>query len=95
MLDHMEQLLGEIGGEAEGEEEEPALEEEFEPSSDEEEDDTAMEHWPKASHSSVCLFYPHYASEKVPHSASSKDTLVLPPPHIYQSWNFCLFKKWD
>lgn len=56
MLEHMEQLLGELGGETEGEEGEPALEEEFEPSSDEEEDDAnmAMEHWPEASHSSSC-----------------------------------------
>lgn len=46
MLEHMEQLLGELGGETEGEEGEPALEEEFEPSSDEEKDEagTAMEH---------------------------------------------------
>lgn len=48
MLEHMEQLLGELGGEtAEAEEGEPALEEEFEPSSEEEEEDdgeAAMEH---------------------------------------------------
>ncbi|TWW79271.1 hypothetical protein D4764_10G0003010 [Takifugu flavidus] len=46
MMEHMEQLLGELGGELEGEEGEAALEEEFDPSSDEEEDDadTAMEH---------------------------------------------------
>lgn len=46
MMEHMEQLLGELGGETEGEEGEAALEEEFDPSSDEEEDDAdaAMEH---------------------------------------------------
>lgn len=46
MMEHMEQLLGELGGETEVEEGEAALEEEFDPSSDEEEDDgdTAMEH---------------------------------------------------
>lgn len=60
MLEHMEQLLGELGGEMEGEEGEPALEEEFEPSSDEEEDDadTAMEHWAEDSHASSCPLCP-------------------------------------
>uniref|UniRef100_A0A8C7DFX7 Si:dkey-12j5.1 n=1 Tax=Oncorhynchus kisutch TaxID=8019 RepID=A0A8C7DFX7_ONCKI len=45
ILEHMEQLLVELGGETEGEEEEtdPALDEDFEPSSDDEEED-AMEH---------------------------------------------------
>lgn len=46
MLDHVEQLLGELGGEMEGEEEEPVLDDDYEPCSDEEEDDAeaAMEH---------------------------------------------------
>uniref|UniRef100_A0A8C8D5F2 Assembly chaperone of rpl4 n=1 Tax=Oncorhynchus tshawytscha TaxID=74940 RepID=A0A8C8D5F2_ONCTS len=47
ILEHMEQLLVELGGETEGEEEEtdPALDEDFEPSSDdEEEEEDAMEH---------------------------------------------------
>ncbi|XP_031644337.1 probable assembly chaperone of rpl4 isoform X1 [Oncorhynchus kisutch] len=45
ILEHMEQLLVELGGETEGEEGEtdPALDEDFEPSSDDEEED-AMEH---------------------------------------------------
>lgn len=62
----MEQLLGELGGETEGEEGEPALEEEFEPSSDEEEDDanTAMEHWSEASYAS-CLLCLRYASHEL------------------------------
>ncbi|KAJ7985644.1 hypothetical protein DPEC_G00354200 [Dallia pectoralis] len=44
MLEHIELLLGELGGEMEGEDEEanPAVDEDFEPSSDEEED--SMEH---------------------------------------------------
>lgn len=48
MLEHVEQLLGELGGEMEAEEGEPALEDDYEPCSDEEEDDDAealMEHW--------------------------------------------------
>lgn len=47
MLEHAEQLLGELGGEMEGEEEDPILDEDFEPCSDEEEEDSAeapMEH---------------------------------------------------
>ncbi|XP_029959281.1 probable assembly chaperone of rpl4 [Salarias fasciatus] len=46
MLEHVKQLLGELGGEMEGEEEEPALDEDYEPCSDEEDDDTEapMEH---------------------------------------------------
>ena len=47
MLEHVEQLLGELGGEAEAEEPDPALDEDFEPCSDEEENDdagTPMEH---------------------------------------------------
>ncbi|XP_063736251.1 uncharacterized protein si:dkey-12j5.1 isoform X2 [Eleginops maclovinus] len=48
MLEHVEQLLGDLGGELEGEEEDPILDEDYEPCSDEEEeDDTAeapMEH---------------------------------------------------
>lgn len=88
MLEHMEQLLGELGGEMEGEEGEPALEEEFEPSSDEEEDDadTAMEHWPEASHASSCLFCPVYASHELKCSASSKDTLLPAPLPFYLRW---------
>ncbi|KAM6910042.1 uncharacterized protein FYW49_012030 [Xenentodon cancila] len=47
MLEHVEQLLGELGGEMEAEELDPALDEDFEPCSDEEENDdaeTPMEH---------------------------------------------------
>lgn len=45
MLDHVEQLLGELGGEMEGEEGDPAVDEDYEPCSDEEEDaEAAMEH---------------------------------------------------
>ncbi|XP_034468230.1 probable assembly chaperone of rpl4 isoform X1 [Hippoglossus hippoglossus] len=46
ILEHVEKLLGELGGEIEGEEEDPALDEDYEPCSDEEGDnaDAAMEH---------------------------------------------------
>ncbi|GLD63605.1 probable assembly chaperone of rpl4 [Lates japonicus] len=49
MLEHVEQLLGELGGEVEGEEGDPALDEDYEPCSDEEEEEDAekpMEHDP-------------------------------------------------
>ncbi|KAI3360988.1 hypothetical protein L3Q82_013196 [Scortum barcoo] len=39
MLEHLEQLLGELGGEMEGEEEDPVLDEDFEPCSEEEEEE--------------------------------------------------------
>jgi len=46
MLEHVEQLLGELGGEMEGEEGDPDVDEDYEPCSDEEEDDAEapMEH---------------------------------------------------
>ncbi|XP_028282116.1 probable assembly chaperone of rpl4 [Parambassis ranga] len=46
MLEHVEQLLGELGGEMEGEEGDQGLDEDYEPCSDEEEDDAEapMEH---------------------------------------------------
>ncbi|XP_042346154.1 probable assembly chaperone of rpl4 isoform X2 [Plectropomus leopardus] len=46
MLEHVEQLLGDLGGELEGEEGEPVLDEEYEPCSDEEEEaaEAPMEH---------------------------------------------------
>ncbi|KAM4601489.1 uncharacterized protein ACJ7VT_021218 [Polymixia lowei] len=46
MLEHVEQLLGELGGEMEGEEEaDPSLDEDYEPcSEEEEEEEAAMEH---------------------------------------------------
>ncbi|XP_041844145.1 probable assembly chaperone of rpl4 isoform X2 [Melanotaenia boesemani] len=47
MLEHVEQLLGELGGEMEAEEGDPALDDDYEPCSDEEENDGAeapMEH---------------------------------------------------
>ncbi|XP_036929361.1 probable assembly chaperone of rpl4 isoform X1 [Acanthopagrus latus] len=46
MLEHVEQLLGELGGEMEGEEGDPVLDDDYEPCSDEEEDeaDAPMEH---------------------------------------------------
>lgn len=47
MLEHAEQLLGELGGEMEEEEEDPGLDEDYEPYSDDEEDGEAeapMEH---------------------------------------------------
>uniref|UniRef100_UPI0037E78378 uncharacterized protein n=1 Tax=Semicossyphus pulcher TaxID=241346 RepID=UPI0037E78378 len=49
MLEHVEQLLGELGGELEGEEGDPVLDDDYEPCSDEEEEDGAaaaapMEH---------------------------------------------------
>ncbi|XP_071396522.1 uncharacterized protein [Centroberyx affinis] len=45
MLEHVEQLLGELGGEVEGEEGDLALDEDYEPCSDEEdEEEAAMEH---------------------------------------------------
>ncbi|XP_077382383.1 uncharacterized protein LOC144021951 [Festucalex cinctus] len=46
MLEHVEQLLGELGGELEGEEAEVGVDEDYEPASDEEEakEDTPMEH---------------------------------------------------
>ena len=46
MLEHVEQLLGELGGELEAEEEDPALDDDYEPCSDEEEDgaEAPMEH---------------------------------------------------
>ncbi|XP_026225593.1 probable assembly chaperone of rpl4 isoform X2 [Anabas testudineus] len=47
MLDHVEQLIGELGGEVEGEDGDPGLEEDYEPCSDDDEDDdddAAMEH---------------------------------------------------
>ncbi|KAM7420701.1 hypothetical protein PAMA_015091 [Pampus argenteus] len=46
LLDHVEQLLGELGGEMEGEEGDPDVDEDYEPCSDEEEDDAEapMEH---------------------------------------------------
>ncbi|AWO96670.1 putative UPF0661 TPR repeat-containing protein C16D10.01c-like [Scophthalmus maximus] len=39
IMEHVEQLLGELGGVMEGEEEDPTLDEDYEPCSDEEEDD--------------------------------------------------------
>lgn len=39
MLEHVEQLLGELGGELEGEEEDPVLDEDYEPCSDDEEEE--------------------------------------------------------
>nr|XP_020504163.1 probable assembly chaperone of rpl4 isoform X2 [Labrus bergylta] len=47
VLEHVEQLLGELGGELEGEEGDPVLDDDYEPCSDEEEGDVAeapMEH---------------------------------------------------
>lgn len=47
MLEHVEQLLGELGGEVEGEDADPALDEDFEPCSDDDEEEDAeapMEH---------------------------------------------------
>uniref|UniRef100_A0AAQ5XG12 Si:dkey-12j5.1 n=1 Tax=Amphiprion ocellaris TaxID=80972 RepID=A0AAQ5XG12_AMPOC len=44
MLEHVEQLLGELGGEMEGEEGEPDLDEDYEPCSDEDEAEAPMEH---------------------------------------------------
>lgn len=46
MLEHVEQLLGSLGGELEGEEGDPVVDEDFEPCSDEEEDnaEAPMEH---------------------------------------------------
>lgn len=44
MLEHAEQLLGELGGEMEGEEGEPDLDEDYEPCSDEDEAEAPMEH---------------------------------------------------
>lgn len=46
VLEHVEQLLGELGGEMEGDEGEPAVDDDFEPCSDEEGDDpdAPMEH---------------------------------------------------
>ncbi|XP_041798669.1 probable assembly chaperone of rpl4 isoform X2 [Chelmon rostratus] len=46
MFEHVEQLLGELGGELEGDEGAPVLDDDYEPCSDEEEDDAdvAMEH---------------------------------------------------
>ncbi|XP_028984199.1 uncharacterized protein si:dkey-12j5.1 isoform X2 [Betta splendens] len=41
VLEHVEQLLGELGGEMDGEEEEAAPDEDYEPCSDEEDDDEA------------------------------------------------------
>lgn len=49
MLEHVEQLLGELGGEMEGEDRDPVLDEDYEPCSDEDDEDDAeapMEHWP-------------------------------------------------
>lgn len=45
VLEHVEQLLGDLGGELEAEEGDPVLDEDYEPCSDEEEEDNApMEH---------------------------------------------------
>ncbi|XP_008275291.1 UPF0661 TPR repeat-containing protein C16D10.01c [Stegastes partitus] len=44
VLEHVEQLLGELGGEMEGEEGDPALDEDYEPCSDEDEAAAPMEH---------------------------------------------------
>lgn len=46
MSEHVEQLLGELGGEMEGDEGDPVLDDDYEPCSDEEEDDAdaPMEH---------------------------------------------------
>lgn len=44
MLEHVEQLLGELGGEMEEEEREPDLDEDYEPCSDEDEAEAPMEH---------------------------------------------------
>ena len=66
MLEHVEQLLGELGGELEAEEEDPALDDDYEPCSDEEEDEAEapMEHWPQSPFFLVlCDFtFPHHAS---------------------------------
>uniref|UniRef100_A0A3Q4AHJ4 Uncharacterized protein n=1 Tax=Mola mola TaxID=94237 RepID=A0A3Q4AHJ4_MOLML len=43
MLEHLEQLLGELGGEMEGDEGDPVLDEDFEPCSEEEEDHDLMD----------------------------------------------------
>lgn len=46
MMEHVEQLLGELGGEMEGEDGDPDLDEDYEPCSDEDDDDAEapMEH---------------------------------------------------
>ncbi len=65
MLEHVEQLLGELGGEVEGDEGDPVLDDDFEPCSDEEEDDAdaPMEHWPQPLACALrFLFFPHHAS---------------------------------
>lgn len=92
MMEHMEQLLGELGGETEVEEGEAALEEEFDPSSDEEEDDgdTAMEHWPEASDSSSCLSCLRYGSDELKCPASS-ETLFYSPFIEEELW---FVKEW-
>lgn len=50
MSEHVEQLLGELGGEMEGDEGEPVLDDDYEPCSDDDEEeedaDAPMEHWP-------------------------------------------------
>lgn len=55
LLEHVEQLLAELGGEVEGNEGNPEVDEEFEPRSDEDEDDAdaPMEHWWQ---SLACIF---------------------------------------
>lgn len=46
MSEHVDQLLGELGGEMEGDEGAPVLDDDYEPSSNDEEDaDTPMELW--------------------------------------------------
>lgn len=61
MLEHVEQLLGELGGEVEGEDADPALDEDFEPCSDDDEEEDAeapMEHWP---HLPACILWFHFS----------------------------------
>lgn len=58
MSEHVEQLLGDLGGELEGEEEDTFLDEDYEPCSDEEEDaaEAPMEHWPQPPLLLFCHF---------------------------------------
>lgn len=44
MLEHVEQLLGELGGELEAEEGDQIPDDDYEPCSDDDEEDSAMEH---------------------------------------------------
>lgn len=91
MLEHVEQLLGELGGEMEAEEGEPSLEDDYEPCSEEEDDDAEapMEHWRTALMISLLVVLPcsFCVLSKVPFKMFS-------PSPAYQGLNWYAQTEW-